>query len=184
ATARRGPPRGRMGRRAARGPGALLPGRGDRTDHPLAERGPHGPRGADPDLPAGRGRRARPRPGGGAGGDRHRSGPSGRRAPGPLRDHPPAARPGPASATPGRPPPDGGVRWPSTSDASPSPPTRASPLGGRGVPAPARAAALPVIGPAPARRAAVHRARFEITRLLPGPDLPQRHLAALPRTGV
>lgn len=62
--------------------------------------------------------------------------------------------------------------------------TLTSPLDGGGVPDPDLAAALAVIGTDPDRRAAVHRARFEITRLLPGPDLPQRHLAALPRTGV
>ena len=62
--------------------------------------------------------------------------------------------------------------------------TLTSPLDGGGVPDPDLAAALAVIGTDPDRRAAVHRARFEITRLLPGPDLPQRHLAALSRTGV
>jgi len=59
-----------------------------------------------------------------------------------------------------------------------------SPLDGGGVPDPGLDAALAVIGTDPQQRAAVHRARFEITRLLPGPDLPQRHLAALSRTVV
>lgn len=59
-----------------------------------------------------------------------------------------------------------------------------SPLDGGGVPDPDLDAALAVIGTDPDRRAAVHRARFEITRLLPGPDLPQRHLAALSWTVV
>lgn len=59
-----------------------------------------------------------------------------------------------------------------------------SPLDGGGVPDPGLEAALAMIGTESCHRAAVHRARFEITRLLPGPDLPERRLAALSRTEV
>ncbi|WP_394216136.1 hypothetical protein [Brachybacterium vulturis] len=59
-----------------------------------------------------------------------------------------------------------------------------SPLEGGGLPDPDLPSALAVIGAAPADRAALHRARFEITRLLPGPDLPDPYLSSLPRIGV
>ena len=59
-----------------------------------------------------------------------------------------------------------------------------SPLHGGGVPDPDLDAALHVIGADPRDRAALHRARREITRLLPGPDLPDPHLLSLPRTGA
>lgn len=51
-----------------------------------------------------------------------------------------------------------------------------SPLDGGGTSDPDLPAALAVIGADPQTRAALRRARFEITRLLPGPDLPGRHL--------
>lgn len=57
-----------------------------------------------------------------------------------------------------------------------------SPLDGGGVPDDALAAGLAVIGEDPRDRAALHRARFEITRLLPGPNLPDPYLAGLSRT--
>jgi len=59
-----------------------------------------------------------------------------------------------------------------------------SPLHGGGVPDPDLDAALRVIGADPRDRSALHRARREITRLLPGPDLPDAPLLSLPRTGV
>jgi hypothetical protein len=59
-----------------------------------------------------------------------------------------------------------------------------SPLHGGGVPDPDLDAALQVIGADPRDRAALHRARREITRLLPGPALPDPHLLSLPRTGA
>jgi hypothetical protein len=59
-----------------------------------------------------------------------------------------------------------------------------SPLHGGGVPDPDLDAALQVLGADPRDRSALHRARREITRLLPGPDLPDPHLLALPRSGA
>ncbi|ASK67144.1 hypothetical protein CFK39_09610 [Brachybacterium avium] len=59
-----------------------------------------------------------------------------------------------------------------------------SPLAGGGLPDPDLRPALAVIGSTAADRAALHRARFEITRLLPGPDLPDPYLSSLPRIGV
>lgn len=59
--------------------------------------------------------------------------------------------------------------------------TLTSPLHGGGVPDDRLGAALSVIGADPRDRAALHRARFEITRLLPGPDLPDPYLTALTR---
>ncbi|MGO2557434.1 hypothetical protein [Brachybacterium sp.] len=59
-----------------------------------------------------------------------------------------------------------------------------SPLAGGGLPDPDLRSALAVIGATAADRAALHRARFEITRLLPGPDLPDPYLSSLPRIGV
>ena len=59
-----------------------------------------------------------------------------------------------------------------------------SPLHGGGVPDPDLDAALQVLGADPRDRAALRSARWEITRLLPGPDLPDPHLLSLPRTGA
>lgn len=59
-----------------------------------------------------------------------------------------------------------------------------SPLDGGGLPDPDLPSALAVLGRTAEDRAALHRARFEITRLLPGPDLPDPHLSSLPRIGV
>lgn len=59
-----------------------------------------------------------------------------------------------------------------------------SPLDGGGLPDPDLPSALAVLGRTSADRAALHRARYEITRLLPGPDLPDPHLSSLPRIGV
>lgn len=59
-----------------------------------------------------------------------------------------------------------------------------SPLDGGGVPDPDLPSALAVLGRTAADRAALHRARYEIARLLPGPDLPDPHLNSLPRIGV
>lgn len=59
-----------------------------------------------------------------------------------------------------------------------------SPLHGGGVPDPDLDAALQVVGADPRDRAALRRVRREITRLLPGPDLPDAHLLSLPRSGV
>lgn len=59
-----------------------------------------------------------------------------------------------------------------------------SPLDGGGVPDPDLREALAVLGATSADRAALRRARSEITRLLPGPDLPDLHLLSLPRIGV
>ena len=58
-----------------------------------------------------------------------------------------------------------------------------SPLAGGGVPDPDLSAALRILGETAADRAALRRARFEITRLLPGPDLPDPHLRSLSRSG-
>ena len=58
-----------------------------------------------------------------------------------------------------------------------------SPLDGGGLRDPDVSAALAVIGEDPRDRAALHAARREITRLLPGPDLPDPHLASLSRRG-
>lgn len=62
--------------------------------------------------------------------------------------------------------------------------TLTSPLDGGGVPDEDLPGALAVIGADPVARAALHRARFEITRLLPRPDLPDPYLTTLPRTVV
>lgn len=59
-----------------------------------------------------------------------------------------------------------------------------SPLHGGGVPDADLRTALATIGATPRDRAALRRARYQITRLLPGPDLPDPHLSSLPRTGV
>lgn len=59
--------------------------------------------------------------------------------------------------------------------------TLTSPLDGGGVPDDGLAPALAVIGADPRHRAALHRARFEVTRLLPRPDLPDPYLTALTR---
>ncbi|MDN5821279.1 MAG: hypothetical protein L0H74_11690 [Brachybacterium sp.] len=59
-----------------------------------------------------------------------------------------------------------------------------SPLEGGGLPDPDLRSALAVVGGTAADRAALHRARYEITRLLPGPDLPDPYLHSLPRIGV
>lgn len=59
-----------------------------------------------------------------------------------------------------------------------------SPLDGGGVVDPDLRAALAVIGADPRDRAALRRARFEITRLLPGPDLPDPSFSSLPRIGA
>lgn len=59
--------------------------------------------------------------------------------------------------------------------------TLTSPLDGGGVPDDGLTAALAVIGADARDRAALHRARFETTRLLPGPDLPDPYLSALTR---
>ena len=59
-----------------------------------------------------------------------------------------------------------------------------SPLHGGGVPDPDLDAALQVLGADPRDRAGLQRARREITRLLPGPDLPDAHLLSLPRSGA
>lgn len=59
-----------------------------------------------------------------------------------------------------------------------------SPLDGGGIIDPDLRAALAVLGADPHDRAALRRARYEITRLLPGPDLPDLHLSSLPRSGV
>ena len=59
-----------------------------------------------------------------------------------------------------------------------------SPLDGGGLPDPDLPSALAVLGRTAADRGALHRARYEITRLLPGPDLPDPHLSSLPRIGV
>lgn len=59
-----------------------------------------------------------------------------------------------------------------------------SPLAGGGLPDPDLRPALGVLGASAPDRAALLRARFEITRLLPGPDLPDPHLGALPRKGA
>lgn len=59
-----------------------------------------------------------------------------------------------------------------------------SPLEAGGVPDPDLSAALAVLGGSARDRAALHRARYEITRLLPGPDLPDPHLGSLPRSEV
>lgn len=59
-----------------------------------------------------------------------------------------------------------------------------SPLDGGGLIDPDLRPALAVLGADPRDRAALRRARFEITRLLPGPDLPDPYLSSLPSTGV
>lgn len=59
-----------------------------------------------------------------------------------------------------------------------------SPLHGGGLIDPDLRPALAVLGADPRDRAALHRARYEITRLLPGPDLPDPSLSSLPSTGV
>lgn len=59
-----------------------------------------------------------------------------------------------------------------------------SPLDGGGVVDPDLPAALAVLGAQAADRAALHRARFEITRLLPGPALPDPYLRALSKGGA
>nr|WP_245354272.1 hypothetical protein [Brachybacterium sacelli] len=59
-----------------------------------------------------------------------------------------------------------------------------SPLDGGGTPDADLPAALTVLGAEARDRAALRRARYEITRLLPGPALPDPVLAALPRTGA
>lgn len=59
-----------------------------------------------------------------------------------------------------------------------------SPLDGGGIVDPDLRPALAVLGATAQDRAALHRARYEITRLLPGPDLPDPSLASLPRSGV
>ena len=59
-----------------------------------------------------------------------------------------------------------------------------SPLHGGGVPDPDLDAALQVVGADPRDRAALRRARREITRRRPGPDLPDAPLLSLPRKGV
>src|SRR5699024_2463376 len=58
-----------------------------------------------------------------------------------------------------------------------------SPLDGGGLPDPDLPAALTVLGGTAAERAALRRARYEITRLLPGPDVPDPRLGPLPRIG-
>lgn len=58
-----------------------------------------------------------------------------------------------------------------------------SPLEGGGVPDPDLASALHVLGASASDRAALLHARFEITRLLPGPELPDPHLRSLSRSG-
>ncbi|NMA77590.1 MAG: hypothetical protein GX960_10115, partial [Actinomycetales bacterium] len=55
---------------------------------------------------------------------------------------------------------------------------------GGGIIDPDLRAALAVLGAEAHDRAALHRCRYEITRLLPGPDLPDLHFSSLPRTGV
>lgn len=62
--------------------------------------------------------------------------------------------------------------------------TLGSPLEGGGIPDADLPAALAVLGAEARDRAALRRARFEITRLLPGPDLPDPVLTALPRFGA
>lgn len=59
-----------------------------------------------------------------------------------------------------------------------------SPLAGGYLMDPALRPALAVLGTEAPHRAALRRARFEITRLLPGPDLPDPLLAIRPRPGV
>lgn len=59
-----------------------------------------------------------------------------------------------------------------------------SPLHGGGLIDPDLRPALAVIGADPRDRAALRRARYEITRLLPGPDLPDPALSSLPRIGM
>lgn len=58
-----------------------------------------------------------------------------------------------------------------------------SPLDGGGIIDPDLKPALQVIGAESRDRAALRRARYEITRLLPAPDLPDPYLSSLPRTG-
>ncbi|MGP9538187.1 hypothetical protein ACT3SP_09245 [Brachybacterium sp. AOP43-C2-M15] len=58
-----------------------------------------------------------------------------------------------------------------------------SPLDGGGIVDPDLRPALAVLGATAEDRAALRRARYEITRLLPGPDLPDPYLGSLPRTG-
>ncbi|WP_253705353.1 hypothetical protein [Brachybacterium sp. P6-10-X1] len=62
--------------------------------------------------------------------------------------------------------------------------TLGSPLEGGGIPDADLPAALAVVGAEARDRAALRRVRFEITRLLPGPDLPDPVLTALPRPGA
>lgn len=59
-----------------------------------------------------------------------------------------------------------------------------SPLHGGGLLDPDLRPALAVLGADPRDRAALRRARYEITRLLPSPDLPDPSFSSLPRTGV
>lgn len=59
-----------------------------------------------------------------------------------------------------------------------------SPLDGGGSADADIRAALATIGADVRDRAALHRARYEITRLLPGPDLPDPLLSALSRPGA
>lgn len=59
-----------------------------------------------------------------------------------------------------------------------------SPLDGGGIIDPDLPSALAVLGADVRDRAALRRARFETTRLLPGPDLPDPHLARLRRKGA
>lgn len=53
-----------------------------------------------------------------------------------------------------------------------------SPLDGGGIVDADLRAALPILGADPRDRAALRRARYEITRLLPGPDLPDPYLSS------
>ncbi|WP_304502138.1 hypothetical protein [Brachybacterium sp. FME24] len=59
-----------------------------------------------------------------------------------------------------------------------------SPFDGGGTADADTRAALAVLGADPRDRAALRGARFEITRLLPGPDLPDPFFSSLPRTGA
>lgn len=59
-----------------------------------------------------------------------------------------------------------------------------SPLEGGAIPDPDLRPALAVLGATAEDRAALRRARYEVTRLLPGPALPDPHLSSLPRTGA
>ncbi|WP_341854375.1 hypothetical protein [Brachybacterium sp. GPGPB12] len=154
------PPRGP--RPAAADPAVERRGRGARR------RRPHGPHGDPGGLARGGPRRDRTAPG--------RRG----RARGPHRARPPGGGGRllhPGGHRPHHPLAQGGRRR--TARAEPGLPAH-----GGGVPDPDLDAALQVLGADPRDRAGLHRARREITRSLPGPDLPDAHLLSLPRSGA